>query len=154
MGGGAPRMLRTRTKDNAYDVIKLLFRYWLYGAVPASLIVAYTNLFVGNAVLHDYDPELYEPEEDEFYKYPIQRWLAKYIVEDPKVTYYKQIQQLEIAMQFGRQVRFTTEVFQLQKLEDEGMIPFFDHPVVSRDLRDELDAWANQNNFAERPSER
>ena len=43
-------------------------RYTLIGFVPGFLIISYCNLFIGNAVLHDYDPEVFEPEHWEYYK--------------------------------------------------------------------------------------
>ena len=38
------------------------------GLIPAGLLIGYCNLFIGDAVLCDYDPEVYEPEQHEFYK--------------------------------------------------------------------------------------
>merc|ERR1712002_34300 len=45
-------------------------------AVPLGLIVAYNTIFIGPAVLKPI-PEGYEPEEWEYERYPITRWLIK-----------------------------------------------------------------------------
>jgi len=46
----------------------------LIGAIPTALIILYTETFVGNAVLHDHDPDVYEPRHWEYYK--VNNWIS------------------------------------------------------------------------------
>ncbi|CAL7941320.1 unnamed protein product [Xylocopa violacea] len=66
------------------------------GAIPATLIVLYANIMIGPATLEPI-PEGYNPQAWEYYKHPITRFLAKYIVPDLEVEYEKYIHKLRTA---------------------------------------------------------
>jgi NADH dehydrogenase (ubiquinone) 1 beta subcomplex subunit 5 len=60
--------------------------YTMLAVIPAAAIIAYANLFVGQAKLVDI-PEDYEPKHWEYHKHPIARFWAKYVVENPVRVY-------------------------------------------------------------------
>jgi len=58
----------------------LFHYYFIIGLVPTFSICFYANVFVGQAKLSDI-PEGYEPRHWEYYKHPIRRFFAKYLVQ-------------------------------------------------------------------------
>jgi len=50
------------------------------GLVPTFCVCFYANVFIGQATLTDI-PEGYEPRHWEYYKHPIRRFFAKYLVQ-------------------------------------------------------------------------
>jgi len=75
-GGGAP-IVENRPSRWSYDIFKdYLHFYFMLGAIPIGLLIGIVNLTKGQAVLKPI-PEGYVPEEYEYYKSPITRWLVK-----------------------------------------------------------------------------
>jgi len=58
----------------------LFHYYFLIGLVPTFCVVFYANVFVGQATLTEI-PEDYEPRHWEYYKHPLRRFLARYVVQ-------------------------------------------------------------------------
>uniref|UniRef100_H2ZF93 NADH dehydrogenase [ubiquinone] 1 beta subcomplex subunit 5, mitochondrial n=1 Tax=Ciona savignyi TaxID=51511 RepID=H2ZF93_CIOSA len=150
-GSGAPRMMRYRMLVGAQHkrFKKLVFYYFLVGAVPAALIIGYTTIFEGDAVLCDHDPDLYEPDYWEYYKHPLTRLLAKYMMEDPKLSYYKEIYTIEKNQRVERQKRLINQVEALQALEGMGAFPLHDDPALPRYLVDDLEEFGEAHGFQE-----
>lgn len=74
-----------------YNVLYDQFIFFtLLGVIPVVLTVFCANIFVGPAELKDI-PEGYEPKEYEYYKGPIQRFLAKYFHTSYQETYEKSL---------------------------------------------------------------
>lgn len=67
----------------------------LLGLIPMGLLITYANMFIGPAELSEI-PEGYEPKEYEYYQYPIKRWMAKYVFEEPMKTYERTLHVLNI----------------------------------------------------------
>ncbi|XP_058800446.1 NADH dehydrogenase [ubiquinone] 1 beta subcomplex subunit 5, mitochondrial [Phymastichus coffea] len=70
-----------KTKD-------LIHFYFMVMAIPLGIITFCANVFVGPATLTEI-PEGYEPKYWEYYKNPIQRFLARYFYNNPQKEYEK-----------------------------------------------------------------
>merc|ERR1712154_550307 len=67
--------------------------YLMLGFGPMALLIAYCNLFIGQAELADI-PGDYEPMPWEYHRGPIQRWFVKYIYEYPEKRYERTLHHL------------------------------------------------------------
>ncbi|BES91831.1 Double-stranded RNA Hypothetical protein motif [Nesidiocoris tenuis] len=66
----------------------MLHFYAMLGIIPASILIFYTNVFIGPAKLAEI-PEGYEPKHWEYYKHPITRFMARHIFTPPQQEYEK-----------------------------------------------------------------
>jgi len=147
-GGGGPRMMRYR--DFVPTNFKMAVRYVLYGAVPSSLFCLYMNLFVGDAVYHDYDPEQHQPECHEFFQNPVTRFLAKYVKEDPAISYYRRVNRLEKEIQVFQQQNIISTARNLQAIEGRGLMFMKQDPLlVTKDDQDMVEGYALEHNLVE-----
>lgn len=64
----------------------LVHQYVLMAAIPIGLIIAYSNLVVGQAQLADI-PDDHTPEHWEYFKHPITRFFVKHFHEKPERVY-------------------------------------------------------------------
>jgi len=145
-GGGGPRMMRYR--DFVPTNFKMAVRYILYGAVPSSVFCLYMNLFVGDAVLHDYDPEQYQPECHEFFQNPVTRWMAKYIKEDPAISYYRRVNRLEKEIQVRQQQTIIKTSKNLQAIEGRGLYFSNNDPLLGSVTEQKMvDEYAREHNL-------
>lgn len=103
------------TAHRGYKFKKYFMTYFLIGAIPAAAIIFYSSSIVGEAELYDYDPEQYQPEFYEFFAHPITRFLAKYVMEDPRVSYYKDVYAIEFESQHRRMVQLVSSVKEIEK---------------------------------------
>merc|ERR1712025_1462487 len=94
-----------------------MVKYALIGAAPAVALITYANLLVGDAIPYD--------------QHPVSRWLARYVMEDPAIGYYKNIYHLESTTRWERQTRLIGQVQEIQKLEQEGAYAWFTDPAVA-----------------------
>ncbi|VEN45752.1 unnamed protein product [Callosobruchus maculatus] len=62
--------------------------YIMLGVIPCTAIIAYANLFIGPATLTEI-PEDYIPKHWEYYRHPITRFLARYMLNPPQQDYEK-----------------------------------------------------------------
>ncbi|XP_023020727.2 NADH dehydrogenase (ubiquinone) SGDH subunit [Leptinotarsa decemlineata] len=65
-----------------------LHYYFLLGIIPCGLAVTYANVFIGPATLTEI-PEDYVPKYWEYYRNPVTRFIARYIMTDPQQDYEK-----------------------------------------------------------------
>ncbi|CAG9768763.1 unnamed protein product [Ceutorhynchus assimilis] len=72
-----------------WNKFKDLVHFYLFlGIIPCSLFVGGMNLFVGPATLSEI-PEDYTPKHWEYYKNPVTRLLARYVLTNPQQEYEK-----------------------------------------------------------------
>ncbi|XP_065157592.1 NADH dehydrogenase [ubiquinone] 1 beta subcomplex subunit 5, mitochondrial isoform X2 [Atheta coriaria] len=62
--------------------------YCMLGLIPVGAVITLTNVFVGPATLSEI-PEGYTPKYWEYYRHPISRWIARYILKNPQEDYEK-----------------------------------------------------------------
>jgi len=142
--GGGPRMMRYRGFTPTY--FKMAMRYIMYGAIPSGAIILYTRFFVGPAELYDYDPECYEPEYYEFFEDPITRFFAKWVKEDPKISYYRRIGKLEKETQNYRQISIVSQARNLQQINKKGYLFMQHNPAIESGYdRVLIDQYANDH---------
>ncbi|KAI4458746.1 nadh-ubiquinone oxidoreductase sgdh subunit [Holotrichia oblita] len=66
----------------------LMHLYISLGVIPLGLLTLYCNIFIGPATLAEI-PEDYEPKHWEYYRHPISRFLARYLLPSPQQEYEK-----------------------------------------------------------------
>ncbi|CAF1985422.1 unnamed protein product [Rotaria magnacalcarata] len=74
------RMRMMISEFNERKFFDLFHYYFLIGLVPTFCVVFYANVFVGQATLSEI-PEDYEPRHWEYYKHPLRRFMAQYVVQ-------------------------------------------------------------------------
>ncbi|CAG9859219.1 unnamed protein product [Phyllotreta striolata] len=62
--------------------------YVLLGVIPCSLAIFYANVFIGPSTLAEIPPD-YTPKHWEYYRSPVTRFIAKYIMTNPQQDYEK-----------------------------------------------------------------
>ncbi|XP_003694779.1 NADH dehydrogenase [ubiquinone] 1 beta subcomplex subunit 5, mitochondrial [Apis florea] len=70
--------------------------YFFVGAIPAGLIIFFTNVFIGPAQLEPI-PDGYSPKQWEYYSHPISRFLSKYFFPNEQMEYEKLLHKLTVA---------------------------------------------------------
>jgi NADH dehydrogenase (ubiquinone) 1 beta subcomplex subunit 5 len=72
-----------------WNKFKDMFQFYvMLGVIPLGLITLYANVFVGPATLSEI-PEDYTPKYWEYYRHPITRFIARYILTNPQQEYEK-----------------------------------------------------------------
>ncbi|XP_077998875.1 NADH dehydrogenase [ubiquinone] 1 beta subcomplex subunit 5, mitochondrial-like [Glandiceps talaboti] len=82
----------SKYSDNRF--IRLLRTYTLVTVVPATIVITFINVFIGEAQYAEI-PEGYRPEHWEYHKHPITRFLAKHFCVPPQKDYEKMISYLD-----------------------------------------------------------
>ncbi|XP_059048724.1 NADH dehydrogenase [ubiquinone] 1 beta subcomplex subunit 5, mitochondrial [Achroia grisella] len=68
---------------------KDMFHYYvMVGLIPVSLILFYSNIFIGPAQLTPI-PEDYNPKHWEYHRHPVTRFIARYVHNNPQQEYEK-----------------------------------------------------------------
>lgn len=110
--------------------MKMALRYILYGLIPSGAIIFYSKMVVGDSKLMEYNPDLFQPQVHEYYKNPITRFLAKYVKEDPEVTYYRNIAKIERKHQLAQQQSIMSQAQSLQQIRKRGYMYLREKAVV------------------------
>ncbi|XP_063772388.1 NADH dehydrogenase [ubiquinone] 1 beta subcomplex subunit 5, mitochondrial [Pseudophryne corroboree] len=91
-----PRLFVVRP-STYYDkrFLQLFKHYVLLAAVPAGVVIALINIFIGPAELAEI-PEDYVPEHWEYYQHPVTRFIAKYTFDSYQKSYEKEMALIHI----------------------------------------------------------
>ncbi|XP_062552299.1 NADH dehydrogenase [ubiquinone] 1 beta subcomplex subunit 5, mitochondrial [Armigeres subalbatus] len=93
-GGHGPKMFTITPSRFQWHKFKDMFHmYVMIGAIPILAVVFYANVFIGPAQLTE-TPEDYVPKHWEYYKHPITRFIARYVLENPQQEYEKMLHHL------------------------------------------------------------
>ncbi|CRK90345.1 CLUMA_CG003985, isoform A [Clunio marinus] len=68
----------------------MLHYYLMVGAIPVTLLILYTNIFIGPAQLTEI-PEDYVPKHWEYHRHPITRFMARHFYASPQQDYEKML---------------------------------------------------------------
>lgn len=83
------RILRPRASNFQWLKFKdLMLFYMMIGGIFVGSIILYSNIFIGPATLSEL-PEECEPNHWEYYRHPITRFIARYMLNSPQQDYEK-----------------------------------------------------------------
>ncbi|KAL7991003.1 hypothetical protein Chor_014433 [Crotalus horridus] len=104
--------------------------YALLTGIPVLLIVAFVNIFIGEAELAEI-PEGYIPEHWEYFKHPISRWIARYIHDPPEKEYEKGMAKLHIEYEKRKLRKLEADANKLMFRRGDGPWHEFEVPGTS-----------------------
>ncbi|XP_063162482.1 NADH dehydrogenase [ubiquinone] 1 beta subcomplex subunit 5, mitochondrial [Candoia aspera] len=107
--------------------VKLLYWYTSLTGIPVLLLVAFANIFIGEAELAEI-PEGYIPDHWEYYKHPISRWIARYIYYPPEKDYEKEMARIYIEIEKMKLRKLESEASHLMYHRGDGPWYQFDAP--------------------------
>ncbi|XP_070609777.1 NADH dehydrogenase [ubiquinone] 1 beta subcomplex subunit 5, mitochondrial [Erythrolamprus reginae] len=112
----------TRFYDHRF--VKLLKYYVMLTGIPVLMVVAYANIFIGQAELAEI-PEGYIPEHWEYYKHPISRWISRYIQHPPEKEYEKEMARLYVEFEKKKLRKLEAQADRLMRKRGDG--PWHQH---------------------------
>ncbi|ODN00233.1 NADH dehydrogenase [ubiquinone] 1 beta subcomplex subunit 5, mitochondrial [Orchesella cincta] len=103
-GGGHDRTLQILPSRYQWHKFKDLFHFYFFlGVIPLTAVVVYANIFIGPATLCEI-PEGYEPEDHEYFRHPITRYLVKNYITTMQESYERNMHYL-VHMEQKRRMR-------------------------------------------------
>ncbi|XP_078725996.1 NADH dehydrogenase [ubiquinone] 1 beta subcomplex subunit 5, mitochondrial-like [Lampetra fluviatilis] len=122
----------TKYFDNRF--LNLTVFYLALTGVPAAIIITYINVFVGEAKLAEI-PEGYIPENYEYHKHPITRWIVKHVLDPPEKNYEKDMHLIGKEMEKSHHYAIEAKARRLMRDRGDGpwsIMPVQDPTVIIR----------------------
>ncbi|CAN0165328.1 unnamed protein product [Lampetra planeri] len=120
----------TKYLDNRF--LNLTIFYSALTGVPVAIIITYINVFLGEL---PEIPEGYIPENYEYHKHPITRWIAKHILDLPEKNYGKDMHLIAKEMQKSHHYAVEAKARRLMRDRGDGpwsIMPTQDPTVIIR----------------------
>ena len=117
----------TYTWRQFYDDVHF---YLCLTGIPVLILITAVNIRVGPATLTDI-PEGYEPQQHEYYRHPITRFLVKYMIETPQSIYERSMYSIKVIKDEGEMEALYKKVFTMSLYPSH----FIEHRIQSDDSR-------------------
>lgn len=135
-------------KPNKWQFMKwkdMVYFYIWVGMIPWICVITYTNLFIGPAKLAPI-PEGYKPKEWEYYRHPITRFIARYMIPSIQEDYERYLHRL-----YEDEEKVNMNILEKQVLEvmasKKDYKLFWHRPVTTKYLKtwgDEYEKWEDE----------
>ncbi|CAG2114495.1 unnamed protein product [Medioppia subpectinata] len=113
--------------------------YVMLGVIPLTILTTYANIVVGPATLTEI-PEGYEPKHWEYYKNPVPRFFARYMIADKRQDYERVVCYLneEAEKVILKDIEKRVKKFMQYRNDYKS---WYYRPVDARPLRFEREEW-------------